>query len=849
MSGKNFTQHPLDRIVQLQTLLQESYQSGFPVVKELIQNADDARAETVKLIVTDGFPDEENPLLRGRALVVINNGEFSEKDEAAILHFGLNYKAEDGNSVGKFGLGLKSVFHLCEAFFYFYGETLGSKYEIRCFEMLNPWLGPNGDEIHHGWDDYPQSLPDLMAKRLQPFLDERWFVLWLPLRSPEHWAAGTDDECDPILDAECSAWTLEQLLGRDMPRHLASILPFRQVVSSVQGFECAEAGIRPLFEIACPRDSSPKHRQLAHGQRSRISGKLTVTQQGSVQRQGVATGFELMLDDGEVSRLQQERTWPRRPTLAHLRRGVPEKNKPHCGVYFSWLDGQQPHQLSIDWAQFLPLGEAAETISCALGGNVALVLHGDFFVNPGRSRVDGVEDVEEDGPVEENRTKHQWNWHLAHAGTLPQLIPALAIFVEQAHFDESKIRLLTEALRSSFLFRSRRYRDAICRDRQWVYRIREDDAGWESVPATESVFELPRLADENGDLPYRVFPRLSTVSQQVIVTYASLPRLKSTLATTGDSEHVILNLLEVNATEVLSDLAHLEYFTAFLRNLNAKYRTDRVGAKLVAIVREGLVDAEPDILLKHKTSVQDLLREIPPELRIQLGVGCEDAARKNLFQSLQNALNGQLLVPLELEPEEPDQSSGRVDVETAANMLDALSRSSRGVKDESPHVAEFATAVLRRTAGDTNEVLSRSATLPIFVAFDCARNARVAVSFAELQSTHEAGTLYLKSQRNLPAMLQQAVSNIRVLTVEKNHAPVSWKDIRLSGCTVDSCLQLLSLKPRLAAPRLRSGLLTQLISQPRRGAISDNDVRAIRYLLHGTPEHFDDSQPLVFVET
>ena len=48
---------------------------------------------------------------------MLNDGGFKPKDKQAIKSFGLNGKAADDGAIGKFGLGMKSVFHLCESFF------------------------------------------------------------------------------------------------------------------------------------------------------------------------------------------------------------------------------------------------------------------------------------------------------------------------------------------------------------------------------------------------------------------------------------------------------------------------------------------------------------------------------------------------------------------------------------------------------------------------------------------------------------------------------------------------------------------------------------------------------------
>ena len=113
-----FLQNPLQFVNLIRDNLSDRYLSGFPVLKELIQNTDDAKATQLDFGLVPGIPDADHPLLKGPGLFLINNGEFRESDARGIRSFGLNSKAADNSSIGKFGLGMKSVFHFCEAFFF-----------------------------------------------------------------------------------------------------------------------------------------------------------------------------------------------------------------------------------------------------------------------------------------------------------------------------------------------------------------------------------------------------------------------------------------------------------------------------------------------------------------------------------------------------------------------------------------------------------------------------------------------------------------------------------------------------------------------------------------------------------
>ena len=86
MPGFNVTE--ISVLNQIKSNLQDRYGSGFPVLKELLQNADDSGAETICCDFQPGWPNASNPLLRGPGLLVINDGEFRDEDQRGITSFG-----------------------------------------------------------------------------------------------------------------------------------------------------------------------------------------------------------------------------------------------------------------------------------------------------------------------------------------------------------------------------------------------------------------------------------------------------------------------------------------------------------------------------------------------------------------------------------------------------------------------------------------------------------------------------------------------------------------------------------------------------------------------------------------
>lgn len=97
-------------IQNLRGILQE-YEFGFPILKELIQNADDAVATDLDIGWFPGFPQAQHPLLRGPWLFGANDGPFTPSNANSLNNLGLSDKPADSASVGKFGIGFKTLFH------------------------------------------------------------------------------------------------------------------------------------------------------------------------------------------------------------------------------------------------------------------------------------------------------------------------------------------------------------------------------------------------------------------------------------------------------------------------------------------------------------------------------------------------------------------------------------------------------------------------------------------------------------------------------------------------------------------------------------------------------------------
>ena len=179
---------PIDEIKAIQTLLADVYKDagdGRTLFRELVQNADDAGARRLRFTVLErGWPDARNSLLRCPALLVANDGPFPDKDREALHKAIGGSKEDDARKIGTFGIGLKSVFHICEAFLY-----IGAEKSAWRAGVLNPWAGTGEsnkemDPLHPDWDKVDDRPLQAAAAELIGNTDNG-LLLWIPLRGPE----------------------------------------------------------------------------------------------------------------------------------------------------------------------------------------------------------------------------------------------------------------------------------------------------------------------------------------------------------------------------------------------------------------------------------------------------------------------------------------------------------------------------------------------------------------------------------------------------------------------------------------------------------------------------------------
>lgn len=99
-----------------------NYPEGTAILKELVQNADDAGARTISFCLdkriygTEKLPSPSLASFQGPALLVYNDATFTRTDFESIQRIGdsLKKSEEKQSKIGRFGIGFNSVYHMTD---------------------------------------------------------------------------------------------------------------------------------------------------------------------------------------------------------------------------------------------------------------------------------------------------------------------------------------------------------------------------------------------------------------------------------------------------------------------------------------------------------------------------------------------------------------------------------------------------------------------------------------------------------------------------------------------------------------------------------------------------------------
>ena len=838
---------PLNDISRISADLRDRNQEGYPIIKELLQNADDAEASFLHLGWFPGFSRSAHPLLTGPALFVVNNGKFTATDQKGIRTIGISTKASDATTIGKFGLGLKSVFHLCEAFFYLWSEH-------DTIEILNPWYRkapPNHDNWE--WDGVSVNASNarqsivgkLEALGLPDW--QNWFCLWIPLRQKRHC-----EEVFPIVknypgDESCS---LESIFPLNSVHEISRTFPMLRHLNSVSAWNLGTDGSSEmLFQVNLAEGATRcRYRSREQGISTRthadqpaLKGTVKVREQ-SKMKQCLYAGLEQTLDRPIFDQLRRSEYWPTVVGIDSSGAGQQDRENadPHCAVYFVDTPAEQEGVLKFQHSVFLPVGDPKENISCPGESDFTLMLHGYFFPNAGRTQIEIPNDNEEEisdnlnDLNSETGVRLRWNYELFVSGTLPLVIPASNQFAKEANLSEEKVRRLTEALAKSDTFSQ--YRKSICAAMQWVWRLTASGTAWEMDSPHEEILEIPPPPNSAPNRPDEVFPNLREIASEHVITFSDAPRLTLQEQASRWPPELLMQMLHAVRVEVaFENRSMLKYLARFLKACTQNARSDVLDA-IQGLMSEAFNRLGLGQLRNNRTEIRNFLAN--------LGSGSCFPIPKDIFEEVfQELVQSELhvlLIPKDLISGELHQLlTESLCNEDAVKILKFISNLADNRELNIPEETLVKQVI---AASRWDEIQAECDSLNIFTAYDCREKRDVPVSLSRLKELKREDMLYAGRSTSTQAMhLQQALHRESVYLIQterETRTTLGLDDI--TPCNEGACLLVLQSRPALKQPEERVNLLKALL--PQDGNLPDECIPAFRYLIHAHPS--DENQPL-----
>jgi len=838
------------QINQLRDVLQR-YQ-GFAVFRELLQNADDAGATRLDIGWVRGLGGAQHELLTGGpAIFILNNGEFTARNASSIAQLGLSDKAGEHGRIGKFGLGLKSIHHLGEVYFYLSSSTFeGDRYKPN--DVQNPWTARRemAESFRPEWDGFAVSDQQLIRKKLGPLLaDSHWFCLWVPLRRKRH-VGDNHSAIVPEYPGDKDR-PHPDIFPVDFEVEVARIMPLLKNLEEVRCWaETSDGLVQPVSGLRVDPKSQRSLIDPGEGPvRRPLTGRVQLDRFQDPRPLSVSfTGLEVVLNDARFEEMSERDDWPRPLTLpsANATRGrslaQPEPAVAHAAACFISMPSEdQRGRLDIVWASYLPVQvPKIPTQSLCSPYHVTLTLHGRFFVDAGRVAIDFA-----DEQVAETRTVRQhWNDLLRDEGTLELVLPALGSFAESLDPDvrAGVLRDLTSAVHASTLFAS--YRASICQRHQWVYLHGRTGAVWAVVNADATTCEVPEPRDDDPKLDV-VFPALGNIcNESFCVTYAGWPALLREDQRSAWPESALLRLLDLEATAVFADPKQLALFVRTVEVACGALSSAAVSRRLREIARQGMASLKLVAVMPQKDLMQRFLALIPLESKLKIDHGTIplDVASR-LFEPLWEKESSVLITPIgsgDAYPT-PEETEGIL-----ARLLAAASFGNEEAFRE--YRVLIACQVIGLPRPGSAMPWARFEEIPIFPVRVGNEGRLKLVSRATLSESLRTDRLFVDAF-GLGGPLQKALRHVSggdFITIARRIADAAFGQTVVPDCDRFNCLKLLESRPPLVendSPRV--SLLQNLLDGLDPANLQSYRI-SLRYLLHATPEYFTSEVTLFY---
>ena len=200
--------------------------------------------------------------------------------------------------------------------------------------------------------------------------------------------------------------------------------------------------------------------------------------------------------------------WPR--TISVLSpTPQPQKGEPHAAAILLRWSKAEPPELRISWAVFLPISEDSDTVIPLEGkglGQFRLQLHGYFFLDSGRRRIEGLSSrASDDDPADGAALRRTWNATLRDTVLLPLVPRLLRDALDAKIVTSGELSELVSNVASHEWFRTNR--GAICRNEALARLLESSGAAiWRLASSDVALHPLPASVEGMSGKIEELFP-------------------------------------------------------------------------------------------------------------------------------------------------------------------------------------------------------------------------------------------------------------------------------------------------------------------------------------------------------
>ena len=579
----------IDYIRYLKNNLLDTYKygDGFTIFKELIQNASDASSDSLKVYVLDSLKNAQcAEALKTRAIVVYDDGHFDKKNKNGILKIASDNKTSESTKIGRYGLGMKSIFHICD-FFIYAANTNDFPYE-RVYPV-NYW--PDEDER---FKNFSENDMELVLNSLPPEIDirkQKGFILYIPLKitKPE-WPNVMTDPISPY-----PFGSLESLKKR-IPISLALLSEVAPQEKKLKFISYIQEGKSIKVSI----DNNDKIKKINTVYNSEQNEIQFITYKPTISDE-VLNKIRHLKESDYWTKEQKDHLMPE--VCFELLRNTKEKK-------------DQKAQLNINFCVYLPLEEeyCSQSFEIDSKYDYTILIHSNFAVDSGRRGIRGFSSLQDEatelGIDSEEGIQKLWNKYLAQMIIFPE-IPCFLNEVKELILEHNDYCEISNKLCEACFTQSGKninlYNHFTTQNYGFanIYGI-----GWASIQLEKeksNYILLPYSKDEN-DIQ-AIFPLVKEKKQNFILKTPN-QKLLLPMRYHPDEEYLIDTIKSI-PTSALTEEKYITAFTYFIDfHKSIISGTTELHKELINHIKSLLIHLSFDDLAKNQTRLSELFSKI-----------------------------------------------------------------------------------------------------------------------------------------------------------------------------------------------------------------------------------------------